>query len=54
MVELGEGISVIGDRAFEFCSAIKNVYYNGTESAWADISRGSDNEKLTKATRHYV
>lgn len=54
VVELGEGISVIGDRAFESCSAIKNVYYNGTESMWAYISIGSDNEKLTKATRHYV
>ena len=54
VVELGEGISVIGDRAFESCSAIKNVYYKGTESTWAEISIGTFNEKLTKATRHYV
>ncbi len=36
------GISTIGDRVFEGCTSLKNVYYNGTGSQWDKVKKGED------------
>ena len=43
----------IGARAFYDCSALKSVYYEGTQDEWPKISIGTSNSSLTNATRYY-
>lgn len=43
------------DAAFQKCSALKDVYYGGTEEQWSAIAIGeSGNESLLNAARHCV
>ena len=46
-------VKSIGDSTFDFCSSFTDVHYLGSAEQWNDISIGSDNDALTKATRHY-
>lgn len=39
--------------AFKDCRSLQTVYYGGTQSQWNNISIGSDNSYLTRATRIY-
>jgi hypothetical protein len=48
-----DSVTSIGYSAFNGCSALKDVYYTGTEEEWGQISIGSDNYDLTSATIHY-
>lgn len=52
-ITMPHSITSVGWYAFEDCTSLKDVYYLGTEGEWKDISIGTDNEALTKATIHY-
>ncbi len=47
------GVTSIGDYAFDYCTQLSDVYYGGTEAQWQEIAIGSNNEALTNATIHY-
>lgn len=49
---LPESINSIDDGAFYDCTSLTDVYYFGTQSQWANIVIGDDNESLTNATLH--
>ena len=48
-----ESVTSIGNSAFVHCDSLIDVYYSGTKEQWNNITIGSDNEPLTKATIHY-
>ena len=52
-VVIPEGVTSIGDYAFYDCTSLTDVYYLGSEEAWAAISIGTYNTWLTGATIHY-
>ena len=52
-ITIPESLSSIGSQAFYKCDNLKNVYYLGTSTNWANISIGSYNTCLTSATIHY-
>ncbi len=52
-VTLGNGIENIGEYAFGECRKISDVYYNGTEAEWSEISIDEGNEYLINATIHF-
>ena len=37
-VVIGKGVTAIKHGAFTWCTSLKDVYYKGTESAWANIT----------------
>lgn len=49
-VTISEGVTSIGNAAFEDCRSLQTVYYGGTQSQWNNISIGSENYYLTRAT----
>ena len=51
-VIIGNNVTSIGNAAFYGCSIV-NVYYKGSSSDWSNLTIGSDNSKLTNATRYY-
>ena len=46
-------VTSIAERAFEYCSKLATVNYRGTQEQWDAITIGSNNEKLTNATKVY-
>jgi hypothetical protein len=46
-------VTNIEDLAFYGCTNLQKVYYAGTESDWAQIVIGDNNECLTNATIYY-
>lgn len=52
-VTLPDTINSIGAYAFQYCSNIKTVNYNGNSSTWSKISIGSYNSYLSSASRKY-
>ena len=52
-IVLCDSVTTINDNAFNKCSKLINVYYTGSESDWASIYIGSDNENLTNATLYH-
>ena len=45
----------IGRKAFNGCTALKDVYYDGTEEEWNEkVSVSSNNDPLLDATFHFV
>ena len=46
-------LKTIPDYAFYYCDALKQVYYTGTQSQWANVTIGSSNTALTKAAISY-
>lgn len=53
-VTLGNGVKTIGAHAFDSCYKLATVNYTGTAAQWNSIAIGSDNGKLTSATRYYI
>ena len=43
----------IGNYAFNGCSSLSDVFFEGTEEEWNTISIGTNNEPLLNATMHY-
>ena len=52
-VTIGNKVTSIGWGAFWHCSGLKAIYYCGTAEDWNKLAIGSDNDKLTSATRYY-
>lgn len=50
---ISKNVTAIDAYAFSNCKNITDVYYTGTEEEWKEISIGSNNTYLTKATIHY-
>ncbi|MBR5517899.1 MAG: leucine-rich repeat domain-containing protein [Clostridia bacterium] len=53
-VSIPVSVTSIGDHAFFLCENLTDVYYNGTEEQWNNITVGEDNEPLLNATIHFV
>ena len=53
-VIIPDSVKNIGTGAFQGCSNLEDVYYNGTQEQWSQISIGSNNTPLTDAKKHYV
>lgn len=51
-VYIPRSVTEIKDGAFHGCTALRDVYYEGTEEEWRQIKIGKDNEPLTNATLH--
>lgn len=47
-------IEEIARRAFYGCDSITDVYYDGTEAVWEEISISSGNDAILDATMHFV
>ena len=47
-------ITDIGRKAFNGCTNITDVYYNGTSEEWANINIGSGNNAIENATMHFA
>ena len=52
-VTIGNGVTSIGAVVFNDCDKLKTVYYKGTKTQWNEISIGSSNSYLTRATLYY-
>ena len=52
-ITIGNSITSISFSAFYSCGSLKNVYYNGGEDHWKNITIDSNNSCLTRATRYY-
>lgn len=54
-VTMAASVTEIGQSAFGNCGMLMDVYYGGSESRWAQISIGEENESLSKiATIHFT
>ncbi len=52
-ITIPNAVTEIGENAFADCYALKDVYYNGTETEWKAIHIGHHNDYLTNANIHY-
>lgn len=52
-VVIADSVTSIGDYAFNGCDGLTDVYYEGSEEEWDDITIGSNNDPLTDATIHF-
>ncbi len=52
-VSIGKNVTSIGYKAFYWCFSLKDVYYEGTEDEWNEITVDSHNDYLFNATIHF-
>lgn len=52
-VVIGKGITSVGSYAFNGCSALSDVYYNGSESDWDAVTVKPNNAPIENAVMHY-
>ncbi len=52
-IRIPTSVKSIGEKAFNACNNLSDVYYAGTEEEWNAIEIGSLNVKLTSATIHF-
>ena len=52
-ITLPTNVTSMGDYAFQNCSNLKIIYYEGSESNWSNISIGLNNDCLTAAKLYY-
>ncbi|MBO4989185.1 MAG: leucine-rich repeat domain-containing protein [Clostridia bacterium] len=52
-VTIGANVTSIDHAAFDDCTALKDVYFKGSEEQWNAIAIGTENEPLSRATIHF-
>lgn len=52
-VTIGANVTSIEYAAFDDCTALKDVYFKGSEEQWNAIVIGTENEPLSRATIHF-
>lgn len=52
-IVLGDNLTTINDYAFKNTSALKNIYFRGTEEEWNALMEDVREEYLYSATKHY-
>ncbi|MCD7902861.1 MAG: leucine-rich repeat protein, partial [Oscillospiraceae bacterium] len=52
-VTIPDSVTSIGDKAFQNCTGLTDVYYGGSEAEWDAITISNNNSYLTSATIHY-
>ena len=52
-VTIPNSVTSIESYAFEYCNAICDVYYGGTEKEWGNVQIGTNNDPILKARMHY-
>ena len=52
-ITIPEGVTSIGDYAFNGCSSLSTVNYRGTQSQFEAITIGSNNNPFRNATKVY-
>ena len=52
-IVLGGSLTTINNNAFNRTSALKNVYFRGTEEEWNTLMQNVREEYLNSATKHY-
>lgn len=52
-ITIPDNVTSIGNSAFNGCNSLTTVNYRGTEEQWNQITIGSGNTNLTKATINY-
>ncbi|MBQ4348677.1 MAG: leucine-rich repeat protein [Clostridia bacterium] len=53
-VTIPDSVTSIGEWAFAYCDSLTDVYYQGSEEQWKEISIGGSNKCLTNATIHFA
>ena len=53
-IEIPKSVTSIAGYAFDDCTNLADVYYNGNEKDWNNITINSGNELLLNAARHYL
>ncbi len=53
-VTIPSSVTYIGEHAFSNCFGLNDVYYNGIQEQWHEISVGNGNFSLTGAMIHYI
>ncbi|MBP5288558.1 MAG: leucine-rich repeat protein [Clostridia bacterium] len=49
-VVLSDGVTRIGDCAFDNCESLEEIYYNGSPEDWNAMEKGAGNEELENVT----
>lgn len=52
-ITIPTSVTYIGWDAFGGCDKLKDVYYNGSKTEWAELTIEDENEPLTSATIHF-
>ena len=53
-IRISSNIKTIGSSAFYWCNNLVDIYYNGTEEQWNNISIHGSNNDLLNATIHFL
>lgn len=51
-IEIPNDVINIREKAFYYCTSLKDIYYTGTKAEWKKIDIGVDNGYLQRATIH--
>lgn len=51
-IAIPEKVSVIGNKAFYGCSALTDIFFNGSKTIWNEIDKGVENTNLINAALH--
>ena len=53
-VTILDSVTAIGSYAFSICTSLNDVYFNGTEEEWKEITIDLGNDQLLNANIHYL